>query len=233
MPQEGRRQFSVANRRSDWPSEAKYDGFLSILGAARSICSRSAQGGLTYLAAHLTPRRPTCIFTRNLQARSALGPKTLAFLSILEGCQATPRTASVPSWRPLGLLLRRLAAPWAVPRRELSVSASSTAASASVTCSARAAADALRPAAVVVPPPSLALAGFALHPGARPLCEARRGRPVAAPLPMLPPPAPHGARPRSASPARCTLLLHLPRSLGRRLAASTSVDVVRRGPCCG
>ena len=46
--------------------------------------------------------------------------ETLAFLSILEGCQATPRTAPVPPRRPLGLPQRRLPGPLALPRRQLS-----------------------------------------------------------------------------------------------------------------
>ena len=78
MPQEGRHQFSLANRRSDWPSEAKHDGFLSILGEGRKMFSTARQGRFISLAAHLPPREPTSIFTRNLQVISALTLKNLS-----------------------------------------------------------------------------------------------------------------------------------------------------------
>ena len=94
---------------------------LAALFFRRKMCPRSAQGGLTNLAAHLTPRRPTCIFTRNLQVRLALVLRNPSVLSILQSLGATPRTAPVPPRRPLGLPQRRLAAPSALPRRQLSV----------------------------------------------------------------------------------------------------------------
>ena len=71
------------------------------------------------------PCRPLGAKTANMHFHSQfagqIGPwtNTLAFLSILEGCQATPRTAPVPPRRQLGLPHRRLTAPSAWPRRQL------------------------------------------------------------------------------------------------------------------
>ena len=92
---------------------------LSILDAGRNMFPRARQGRFISLAAHLPPREPTSISTRKLQVRSALTHNNPSVLSILEGSQATPRTAPVPPRRQLGLPQRRLAAPSALPRRQL------------------------------------------------------------------------------------------------------------------
>ena len=102
MPQEGRRQFSLANRRSDWPSEAKHDGFVSILDAGRKMFSRARQGRFISLAAHLPPREPTSIFTRNLQVRLALtlrNPSVFKHSGGLPGHTADrPGATSASTW---------------------------------------------------------------------------------------------------------------------------------------
>ena len=47
--------------------------------------------GSISLAAHLTPRQPTCISIRTLQVRSALMLRNPRVLSILEGVLAAPQ----------------------------------------------------------------------------------------------------------------------------------------------
>ena len=102
MPQEGRHHFSLANRRSEWPSDPKHDRFLSILDEARKMCSRGHQGRFISLAAHLPPREPTSIFTRNLQVRLALtlrNPSVFKHSGGLPGHTADrPGATSASTW---------------------------------------------------------------------------------------------------------------------------------------
>ena len=69
---------------------------------SENMFSRSPQGGLTNLAAYLTPRRPTCIFTRNLQVISALAlrhPRVFKHSGGLPGHTADrPGATSAPTW---------------------------------------------------------------------------------------------------------------------------------------
>ena len=79
------------------------DPIFTALLFRRKMCSRALQGRLISLAAHMPPRRPTCISIRNLQVRMALTlrkPSILAFRTASQGVGTTPKTGPGPPRRP-------------------------------------------------------------------------------------------------------------------------------------